>query len=134
MFSALLLKVRSVAKERHRVAHWCWILSDDLPPDALLLIDPAEQAPIFANMLGYHDPKVDVDRSKIFVLRKQDAAAIVKNIKDVKNLVNRVLRVLWQKDRGERAELRDQLCSEPRMAEALRLLRARRKSTQEVRK
>jgi len=131
LFSAFMMLVRSAAKHRHKLAHWCWVLSRDLPDD-LLLIDPAHQQSIAANMLGFHDPLVTIDRENIFVLRKQDAEEMLATINSVRVLSSRVVSVMWQKDRGKRAEARQKLSSEPEMAEALARLRARR-NNQEAR-
>jgi hypothetical protein len=125
LFSAVLMIVRSAARERHKFAHWCWALSDDLP-DALLLLDPAHQAPLLANWLGLHDPRAEADRDNIFVLREADAKEMVTNMKAVKKHLSSLLGVLYEEDRGVRAERRHRLSSEPQIAEALIRLQKKR--------
>jgi hypothetical protein len=127
LFEAVMTIVRTVAKERHRLAHWCWALSDDLP-DALLLIDPADQAPLFANMLGYHDVSADIDRGNIFVLRKPGAQEILTKMNTVRLFVSELLRIFCKEDRGERFALLRTLSSEPQIHEALSRLRERQKN------
>jgi len=127
LFEAVMTLVRSAAKERHRLAHWCWALSDDLP-DALLLIDPAHEAPLFANKLGFHDALAEIDRSNIFVLRKRDAQEIVAKIKALKSFANQLLNVFSRQDQGERYEQCQTLSSEPQILEALDRLRKARKN------
>jgi hypothetical protein len=131
LFSAVLMIVRSAAKERHRFAHWCWALSDDLP-DALLLLDPAHQAPLLANWLGLHDPLADIDRDNIFVLREPDAREAATTMKTVKKRLSSLLGVLHEQDRGKRAERRQQLSTEPQIVEALARLRKARQNAQGV--
>jgi hypothetical protein len=131
VFCAFLRLARAAAKERHKLAHWCWILSNDLPDD-LLLIDPSHQGAIVANMLGYHDPLAIADRSNIYVLTPSAADEILQQVVTVRNLASRLISLLWQqKDRGKRAELRQKLSAEPPMAEAIRRLRKAEKSSPE---
>lgn len=130
LISAFLSVARSAAKQRHKLAHWCWLLTDELPDD-LLLTDPSHQSVIMANMLGYHDVFAEVDRSKIFVLRASDLKAIVKRFREVWQLLSQLIGVMHQQDRGKRAEARRRLSTAPVMAEALQ--RLRQKNTQEPR-
>jgi hypothetical protein len=131
LFSAVLMVVKSAAKDRHKFAHWCWALSDDLP-DALLLLDPAYQAPLLANWLGLHDPLTPVDRDHIYVLREQDGKDIVSNMKMAKKHLYSLINVLHVEDRAVRAERRQKLSSEPQILEALGRLRKARRSGQEA--
>lgn len=124
LFGALSVLIRAAAKDRHKLAHWCWMHCGELP-DALLMIEPGYQAQIFANMLGYNDVFADVDRSRIYVLGKSDAAAIARDIKQVFEAVNRAMIVFCQQDRGKRAEARQKLLDGPRMAAALSQWRSR---------
>jgi hypothetical protein len=50
IFEAVISIVKSVAKQRDRLAHWLWRISDDLP-DAILLIDPRILLPAFADTM-----------------------------------------------------------------------------------
>jgi hypothetical protein len=127
LFSAIMMLVRSAAKDRHKYAHWCWAFTTALP-EALLLIEPDKQATWFANILGYHDTLAKIDHDDIFVLRLPDATETVERVRSVKNWLGRLLGVFVQKDRGTRAELRQTLSSEPPILEALDRLRKARKS------
>jgi hypothetical protein len=127
LFSAIMKLVRTAAKDRHKFAHWCWAYTARLP-DALLLIDPAHQAPWLANLLGYHDVFTSIDNSNIFVLREQDAQEAFRPGRWGGLLVGQLLSVFVQKDRGIRAELRQTLSNEPPILEALSRLRQERKS------
>jgi hypothetical protein len=131
LVSATMMIVRATAKERHRIAHWCYAISHDLPKD-LLIIDPHDLAPLYASVLGYHDPTVEVDKDKVYVLRAKDAQEISSKINDLRDLIDRMIHFLAIVDRGERAERRLQLSSEPPLAEALRQLRERQKNTRKA--
>jgi hypothetical protein len=133
LFSAVMILVRSAAKERHRLAHWSYAISNELPDD-LLLVDPADLAPFYANQLGYHDPMADIERSKVYVLTHTDAQRIVEQIKSVELFVDWLINIFSMSDRGERAEQRQQLCKRPQILEALRQLHERRKSNPKARK
>jgi hypothetical protein len=128
LFSAIMKLVRTAAKDRHRFAHWCWAYTSRLP-EALLLLDPADQAPWLANLLGYHDVFTDIDRSKIFVLREQDAREAFNQVERAGYWLGQLLALFVQKDRQKRAELRQTLSSEPPILEALSRLRQERKSS-----
>ncbi len=127
MVTAVMSIVRTAARERNKLVHWCYAISNDFPAD-LLIIDPADLAPLYANQLGYHDPLAEIDLSKVFRLRREDAEEIVNKIKSAANAVDRMIHVLAISDRGERAEQRLLLSSEPPLAEALRQLRERQKN------
>jgi hypothetical protein len=118
LLSALLKIARRAAKERHKLAHWCWALAYELP-EALLLIDPDYLGTLIANMNGYHDALAPVDRTRIFVLKETDAKRIVEKISESKELANRVLIVFLAQDRQKRAELREKLCDEHPIRTAL---------------
>lgn len=127
LFTAALKVIRRAAKERHKLAHWCWALAHELP-DALLLIDPDDLGRWLAHLHGYHDVFVSLDQGRIFVLRESDAKRILAKISESKELTSRVINVFFTKDRGKRAELRQQLCSEHPIRTALDLIRRERKS------
>ena len=129
LFSAVLMLVRTAAKDRHKFAHWCWAYTSRLP-EALLLIDPACQAPWLANMVGYHDPLISIDHSDIFVLRESDALEALNRVKDARKWLWELLGVFTQQeDRQERAERRQKLSDEPPILEALDRLRKARQNS-----
>lgn len=127
VFDAILMLVRQVGKERHKMAHWCWGSSPQLP-DALLLIDP-EWKLQFSVDVGGRLPDGTPNRDRIFVVRKSDVEETLKRLIAVRNFAGRITGFLWKRTpEPQRDEYLRLLASEPQVHEAVLRLRRRQKS------
>lgn len=116
LFRAVVKQVTSSAKDRHKLAHWLWGWSPQLP-DALLLCDPAYMRDYIAFAEENKEleaknryPRFDWDHT--FVYRKADFDAIISTMMKVFSYVDCLRAVVDPAHfAGERARL--QLLSVP---------------------
>lgn len=140
LFIALRAVARSSLKLRHKVAHWVWGWSPDVP-DALLICDPKEYVPLKAAHLEFdrefnaaksndevitllgNVPKLS--RDKIFVVRAADLERGLRAIARTQALCLEfdVLLHVRVGDPSANAKRYIQLCSEPEIATELARLR-----------
>lgn len=120
VFCAVMAYVRSTAKQRNRLAHWCWATSLDIPKDTLLLIDPASRISYEANFqAGPQNYKPHDDR-EIFVVSRDDISRIVRDIVCARSYLGRMAGMMWKANTQEkRDELRRSLSAEPAIRQFL---------------
>lgn len=140
LFVALRAVARSSLKLRHKVAHWVWGWSTDVP-DALLMCDPKEYVPLNAALVEFDrqfnnaksTPEVldlirdmpKISRDKIFVVRAADLQRGLAAIARSQELCLRFEMLMRSRHADEVADvpLYNQLCSEPEIATELARLR-----------
>lgn len=119
--------VRPSAKDRDKLAHWCWGYSPQFP-DALLLTEPTTKTALQHYALDAPS-KPELDAKSIYVIKKPDIERMATRLKAARQSLLALLSMLREKNGTQRAAISSQLSSEHRIAEALRT-RAGRQSTQ----
>ena len=136
VFTAVLAaSVTPAMRQRDKYAHWCWAYSPQIP-DALLLGQPDQKLSLhFAaihsgdSVGGYKRPRVQMNASKIFVVREPDVDRTLLQLRQAKNWLALLNGSVWSKnDQQERDEFRRQLSSEPQIRAAMDRQPARQKT------
>ena len=137
-FNASLAVSRSISKKRHKLAHWVWGNSPQVP-DALLLGDPDHMFEQGINVQQFSDefqnysinpkakpPNADsrmllsFDFDQIYVYREGDLLRIQRDFKETQEIVGLIGFLIGPNRHGlEPDELRRQLSNLPLLSEAL---------------
>jgi len=142
VFSVLLELYDTAGKLRHKVAHWIWGHTDDIP-DAVLLCDPrvytkwlVERAEHIARYRVNEKVPPRLDREKILVYTEQDFYEVTELILQITLLMIRfdshLLTGVKNTQPVERARRFDELTNEPLIRERMARLRAGRRRNQEA--
>jgi hypothetical protein len=128
VFQAVMTLVRRVAKDRNKLAHWCWATSQEMP-DALLLVEPEWKTAFTAGMqhVQYtsHGPSLD----HIYVLRLSDAQDILKRMIEVRDYAGRITGTIWKiTPLDKRMTFLAALSNEPPVRDALNRIISGRKN------
>ncbi len=125
IIDALLKVVNSHQRTRDKIAHWYWGLSDQIP-DGLVLIDPKDllirNARVEAKLrVGEHATHDDlrIPLEKVYVYRIKDLQADATAFTELADLVTKCHRLCMVRNRKRRAELRDALSKDGRLAARL---------------
>jgi hypothetical protein len=129
IFEAILsASIIPAIKDRDKLAHWVWGLTDQLPND-LLLIEPQETRDYY---IGFMKPAVRTTetRDHIFVVTDNDLQRILARLEKAKENIGRLNGCLWgQRSTPAREELFQKLSSEPGILQAIDRLQKARKSS-----
>jgi hypothetical protein len=128
LFSA---EIRPAMRERDRLAHWCWGVSDDLP-DALLITHPNNNLlhSITATKTPYENdlPEISLNLEEIFVVTASDLQRVLNRFQEANRLLRMASGSVWNKNSPEqRAAILGQLSSNPQLRLGLDRLKAGRK-------
>jgi hypothetical protein len=137
VFAALMTTVRAAHKHRNKFAHWHWGYSDEIT-DGLLLIEPkyrlrhtSEWWSRYMRTGRFDEDDRLYDREQIMVVKPDDLARSLREIRGAVRLLRLLHRVFLVKNAGDpavretSAELLRQLSDEPPIREALLRSRAR---------
>ena len=137
LFEAILTVVGAAEKERDRLAHGCYGMSESIE-DGILWIETKHLGPwnvsMLLNELRFTGSEYAELAEKIWVYRKADLEAIYDQVKDAWHLLFKFLSLIRWKP-GDPAPTSDaryrQLCSSPRLATALRQIREGKKNSRQ---
>ena len=124
-------KIRPAMKERDRLAHWCWGVSDDLP-DALLMTHPSSNllSSITATKTPYEDkdvPEISLDTGEIFVVTASDLQRVLERFQEANQLLRSATGSVWVKNSPkQRASILRRLSMTPALRSSLDRLNAGR--------
>jgi hypothetical protein len=134
LFGAVMVVIKRAGAKRHKIAHWIWAYSDQIP-DALVLIDPdalleyhtkSSEMMMAARAGDFSVTSTKVDLSHAFVYRSNDFADIIAELKEEIANEFTVVTMTTGVDDGPR----NRLSALPQIREALQRIRARNRSGQ----
>jgi hypothetical protein len=131
VLDCVLAIVRSVMKERDKLAHWNWGWTMDLP-EALLLIEPTQKLRWAAEALSLQFS--DAANEHIFVVTESDLARMAERFQEAHDIARLFTGTLWPGHPAERARALELISNRPRVREALCRLHERRKNNPEARR
>lgn len=132
LFEALLAVAKSATKLRHKLAHWTWGATPDVP-DGLLICDPAEHfdlglrsaewtAQVKSGKIPESLPKIP--RENIFVIKADELNQAVIAISRVQKFIFSFQAIVWGNQPNAGDQEYNQLCNEPEiLSELVRLRR-----------
>jgi hypothetical protein len=131
LFGAVMTIIKRAAAKRHKIAHWVWAYSAQIP-DALVLIDPdafleynVKSSELIAAVKAgdFSVTSTEVDLSRAFAYRDKDFLEIINELRNAMEVANIFAGVanLSGVDDGPR----HQLLALPQIQEALQRIRAR---------
>jgi hypothetical protein len=125
LFSAVMTLVKRAGLKRHKVAHWVWGHSHEIPdalvlinPDAILDFDTTQKEYLTAIHGGEFGASTAIlDLSQGFVYREKDFTEIIGELRDVAVITSRF--AVLANDFSQGDELRRQIEASPQIQEEL---------------
>jgi hypothetical protein len=141
LFAAIISLTKSAAKQRDKLAHWKWELSDDLP-DALLLTDPRVVLPEYTRILSkgisyWMENKKNwiprIDPSNIFVYKETDFIELDSEIVSIGGIIAMFVVMIFAKEKPQvQHEIYLAISQEPRILEYVSRQRQAKKNDSSV--
>jgi hypothetical protein len=136
-FSVLLTsQIRPAMKERDKLAHWCWGISDEIP-DALLIMKPSDNVTGELEALKIQaataEPMVKVENKReVFVVTAGDLDRMYERFDVARENLRFATALVWSKNTTqERDQVHEMLLKSPQIRSGLEALNAGRQRKQE---
>jgi hypothetical protein len=127
IISALMASVVTPAmKDRDKLAHWCWGMTEELP-DALLITEPKYKLGALLNSVHVQaktkasNPQIPFEHDQIYVLRDGDLDRMLKRFYAVEETLRTAMGSVWSSNSvPARVELIEKLIGVPEIQAALK--------------